>query len=211
MSTAPADRRLRRRQETVDEVVDHALAVMAESGAAGLSLGEVARRMQIRTPSLYGYFPSKSALYDEIFARGWRAFTEAIQPYAEPAAGTTLHDHLTGAMSLALEWAAAHPAYAQLMFWRPVPNWEPSAESYAEAEAALRLARRTLASLAQAGRLDPEADLDDAVDVWTVMVSGLISQRLSNEPGIPPAASRTAELVAPLVACFAAHFTRRVR
>ena len=36
-------------------------------------------------------------------------------------------------MTRCLEWASAHPAYSQLMFWRPVPLWQPTPESYAEA------------------------------------------------------------------------------
>src|SRR3954466_903708 len=68
----PVDRRQRRRLETIEEVLDHAAAIMAEEGVAGLSLGEIARRMGIRPPSLYVYFPSKHALYDALFARGWR-------------------------------------------------------------------------------------------------------------------------------------------
>jgi AcrR family transcriptional regulator len=64
---ARLDRRHRRRQETVEQVLDVAVAVMAEQGVAGLSLGEVARRMGIRPPSLYVYFDSKNALYDAIF------------------------------------------------------------------------------------------------------------------------------------------------
>ena len=58
-------------------MLDVALAVMAEQGVAGLTLGEVARRMGIRTPSLYGYFDGKHALYDALFARGWEGLTEA--------------------------------------------------------------------------------------------------------------------------------------
>ena len=26
-----------------------------------------------------------------------------------------------------IRWSIEHPAYSQLMFWRPVPNYEPSA------------------------------------------------------------------------------------
>src|SRR3954464_1023194 len=66
----PVDRRQRRRLETIEGGLDHAAAIMAEEGVAGLSLGEIARRMGIRTPSLYVYFPSKHALYDALFARG---------------------------------------------------------------------------------------------------------------------------------------------
>ena len=52
-SVERTDRRHRRRQETISEVLNVALQVMAEQGVAGLSLGEVARRMGIRPPSLY--------------------------------------------------------------------------------------------------------------------------------------------------------------
>src|SRR3954451_20455862 len=73
--TAPVriDRRQRRRLETIEEIVDVAVEVMTEHGVGGLSLGEVARRMGMRTPSLYVYFASKNAVYDAVFARGWRS------------------------------------------------------------------------------------------------------------------------------------------
>src|SRR5437763_10955550 len=81
--TVPLDRRQRRRLETIEEVLDHAAEIMAEEGVAGLSLGEIARRMGIRTPSLYVYFPSKHALYDALFARGWRQLLAAMSAYDE--------------------------------------------------------------------------------------------------------------------------------
>ena len=52
----------RRRRETIHEILDHAVAVMDEVGVAGLSMSEVARRVGIRPPSLYKYFPSRLAL-----------------------------------------------------------------------------------------------------------------------------------------------------
>src|SRR5258707_621444 len=69
------DRRQRRRQETVEEVLGLAAQIMAEQGVAGLSIGEIARRMSIRPPSLYVYFPSKHALYDAKGPFGGRRFT----------------------------------------------------------------------------------------------------------------------------------------
>ncbi len=72
----PLDRRQRRRQETIEEVLDIAVEIMAEQGVAGLSIGEIARRMGIRPPSLYVYFDSKNALYDALFARGARGVLE---------------------------------------------------------------------------------------------------------------------------------------
>src|SRR3954470_19318775 len=88
--TAPArplpvgDRRQRRRLETIEEIVDVAVEVMTEQGVGGLSLGEVARRMGMRTPSLYVYFESKNAVYDAVFARGWRSAYDAVAtPHAD--------------------------------------------------------------------------------------------------------------------------------
>ena len=211
MSTAPVrDRRRDRHRQTLDEVVRHALAVMAESGAAGLSLGEVARRMHMRTPSLYVYFPSKAALYNEVFARGWQGFGEAMQEYDGPLPeGTTLHEHLAAAMSRALHWASAHPAYSQLMFWRPVPQWEPAPESYAAAVALRALTDRVFEGLLTDGHLRPGTDPAEAAEVWTVMVSGLVSQRLSNEPDVPVGSGRLTALVDPLVSCFVDRYGSR--
>ena len=66
----PADRRARRRQETIDEILDIAVAIMSEEGVNGLSLSEVARRLGVQPPSIYKYFPSLMAIYDELFLRG---------------------------------------------------------------------------------------------------------------------------------------------
>jgi AcrR family transcriptional regulator len=209
-SEAVPDRRRRRHRETAEEVVEHALVVMGEAGAAGLSLGEVARRMGIRPPSLYVYFPSKAALYDEVFARGWRAFGEAMREYAGPVPpGTTLHDHLAAAMTKSLRWAAANPAYSQLMFWRPVPQWQPSPDSYAPAVEVLEMSTFAFGRLREEGLLRPETDLDEVVGVWTVLVSGLVSQHLSNEPVTPVTRGRMAALVEPLVSAFTALYGSR--
>src|SRR5919199_1995978 len=77
----PLDRRQRGRLETIEEVLDHAVEIMAEEGVAGLSLGEIARRMGIRPPSLYVYFPSKHALYDALFKRGWELLLAAWEEH----------------------------------------------------------------------------------------------------------------------------------
>src|SRR5437764_10013827 len=95
----PLDRRARRRQETIEEVLDIAVEIMSEQGVAGLSLGEVARRMGIRPPSLYVYFPSKEAMYDAVFLRGARAVLEHMRPYiaVEDADDRSLEDLLLSA------------------------------------------------------------------------------------------------------------------
>src|SRR4051812_46959990 len=127
--TVPVDRRQRRRLETIEEVLDHAVEIMATDGVAGLSLGEIARRMGIRPPSLYVYFPSKHALYDALFARGWRELLATMSLDEADAAHDTDPD--TGLATAMLRyaqrmvrWSVENPAYAQLLFWRPVPGFQ---------------------------------------------------------------------------------------
>src|ERR1035438_2079499 len=64
------DRRARRHQETIAEILDIATEIMTEEGVNGLSLAEIARRLGVQPPSLYKYFPSLMAVYDELFRRG---------------------------------------------------------------------------------------------------------------------------------------------
>ena len=123
MEAVPAapDRRQRRRQETIAEVVDVAAEIMAEHGVVGLSVGEVARRMGIRPPSLYVYFPSKHALYDALFARGAQEVLAHVRADADqPADDRSLDEVLLHVAETFVGWSIEHPAYTALLFWRPV-------------------------------------------------------------------------------------------
>src|SRR3954453_19915011 len=130
----PVDRRHRRRLETIEEGLEHAAEIMATDGVGGRSLGGIARRMGIRPPSLYVYFPSKHALYDALFARGWRELLATVRAYDDAQA----QDDDFAAVILGygrefVRWSVEHPAYAQLLFWRPVPGFRPSEAAYAPA------------------------------------------------------------------------------
>src|SRR5918994_2682489 len=73
------DRRARRRQQTIDEILDIAIDVMSEQGVNGLTLAEVARRLGVQPPSLYKYFPSIGAVYDALFKRAASANLEVLR------------------------------------------------------------------------------------------------------------------------------------
>src|SRR5260370_20885173 len=105
------DGRQRRRQETIEEVLGLAAQIMAEQGVAGLSIGEIARRMGIRPPSLYAYFPSKHALYDALFARGAREVLTTMEALVSSLpADATLEERLQTAGTTCVRWSIEHPA-----------------------------------------------------------------------------------------------------
>jgi AcrR family transcriptional regulator len=186
---AAPDRRHRRREETIREIVDVAVELMGEHGAAGLSLGDVARRMGIRTPSLYGYFDSKNALYDAVFERGWRELGSDLRARwtlpDENGPKLSRDDLASFALDAAVgfaRWGIEHPAYAQLMFWRPVPGYEPSAAAYAPSVEVFVQGLAAFEALRDRGLLRADVDIESAFRQWTVLIAGVVSQQLSNAP-----------------------------
>jgi AcrR family transcriptional regulator len=203
--TVAPDRRQRRRQETIEQVLDIAVEVMAEQGVAGLTLGEVARRMGIRPPSLYGYFDGKNALYDALFERGWRDLLAAMRAVEAASDGRDLVADLLASESAFVRWAVEHPAYAPLMFWRPVPGFVPSERAYAPATELERMAREFLVVLRSAGLLRPDADLDLVYRTQTALIAGVISQQLANAPGEPFETGTFTSTLPDVVAMWLAH------
>src|SRR3954451_21322007 len=114
--TAPVrgDRRARRRQETIDEILAIAEDVMSEDGVNGLSLSEVARRLGVKPPSIYKYFDSLMAIYDALFERGQRTNLEVMRAAMERAEPGL--DALAAGLEANCRWCLAHPATAQLLF-----------------------------------------------------------------------------------------------
>ena len=195
-----------RRAGTIERIVTTARDVITDEGAAGLTLGEVARRVGMRTPSLYGYFANRADLCDELFRRGWTGFGGAVAHLA-PDEGTDIHRLLAEAMDLSVGWALDHPAEAQLMFWRPIAHWQPSPSAYEPAEQVMGLTAASLGRAQRLGLLDPEADLDELVGAWVALVAGVISQQLSNEPGVPLAEGRTSRHRGALVRMYVDHYS----
>jgi AcrR family transcriptional regulator len=175
-----SDRRARRRQETIEEILDIAADVMTEEGVNGLSLAEVARRLGVQPPSIYKYFPSLMAVYDALFLRGQLEHLAVMrQAMADAEPGLVA---LTTALEASGRWALANRATAQLLFWRPVPSFEPSAEAFAPSVEMVGLERAALADAVAAGQLGPEADSDEAVYLVSTLIIGVLSQAMANEP-----------------------------
>lgn len=201
-SPAPADRRSRRRQETIEEILTIAEGVMTEEGVNGLSLSEVARRLGVKPPSIYKYFESLMAIYDALFERGQRTNLEIMRTaMAQAQPGL---DALAAGLEAHGRWALAHPAIAQLLFWRPVPSFEPTAEAMAPSVEMVRLQRQALAAAAAAGQLGPGADSDEALWLTSVLVSGVLGQAMANEPGRPWGEGRFSPLLPKLLGTLAA-------
>ncbi|RZU34356.1 TetR/AcrR family transcriptional regulator [Blastococcus saxobsidens] len=181
-ASPPSSRVESRRAAMRAEALDHAIALMTEEGAGALSLSEVARRLGIRGPSLYKYFPSRNALYDALFARGLAEEQAAVQAALVGVPRGTQRIRAGG--EAVVRWAVEHPALAQLLHWRPVPGFQPSPQTFEPSREDMATVQEEFAEAVRLGQLSPAANGEDAVRLYTVVLSGLISQQLANQPGV---------------------------
>ncbi|MEU4604391.1 TetR/AcrR family transcriptional regulator [Kribbella sp. NPDC023972] len=182
MSTTGLDRRTRRRQETIEEILEVAIALMETEGVAALSLSAVARRLGMQPPSLYQYFPSKMAIYDALFQRGNEQLRDAYRSAYEAAdTDDPLELGLIAATAFC-RWCLEHQVYSQLLFWRTIPGFEPSPEAFAPAAESMQELRDHLQLMVDAGHLRPEVAGEEGVALYTSLIAGLLSQQIANEP-----------------------------
>jgi AcrR family transcriptional regulator len=195
MSGTPVDRRVRRRELTRREILDAAWEVARDQGLAGLTMRDLGARVGMRAQSLYSYFSSKHAIYDAMFAQGNR---ELRDRYAAMNAETDgPHDpdeRLRRTIEIHLRFCAEDPVRHQLLHQRPIPGFEPGAESYEVAVEVLALVR---AVLRDCGVTSPRA-----FDMYTALTSGLAAQQNANEPG----GTRWLRLADDAAAMFLHHF-----
>jgi AcrR family transcriptional regulator len=169
-----------RRAATVEEVLDHAERIVEEGGAGAVTVAEIARRMGIKPPSVYKYFTSLHAIYDGLFARGNARLAQYVDEAIdelEPGLARLLESNRAF-----LRWSMLNRGLAPLLFWRPIPGFEPSPESYALAEELVARARADLSEAVRKDELDGSADSEEAFRLLTTLGAGIASQQLANQP-----------------------------
>ena len=152
---------------------------MTEHGVNGLTLAEVARRLGVQTPSLYKYFPSIGAVYDALFMRAASQNLDALR--AGMALGQPGLDSLATGLEASGRWVLANQALAQLLFWRPVPDFEPSPAAFAPSKDIAGIQQQAIADAVAAGQLGPDA-LEEAGHMVAILIKGVLTQAMANEP-----------------------------
>ncbi len=188
MNEPRRDRRAERHIATRQEILGAAWRLGRERGLNGWSLRDVADAVGMRPPSLYVYFASKFALYDAMFAQGCAellARSRAARADLTASGGTPV-EAVHRAAAVFVDFCVEDPARMQLLFLRTIPGFAPSEPSYALAQEILAVLTTVLE---EAGLGRPEQ-----VDLWTALITGLVTQQLSNDPGgdrwlrlVPPA------------------------
>lgn len=171
-SAASGDRRARRRAAKRARIIAEAWTLARRDGLVGISLRDLADRVDLRQPSLYAYFESKLDLYDSMFEDGQHQLLDcflAREPVADP------REELVAIVEELVRFSSQDVVRHQLLFQRTVPEFEPS-------DTAMEPSRQFVQLMAE--RLgDAGVDGQNEVDLFSAVVSGLAHQQVANDPG----------------------------
>jgi len=188
-TTSP--RKQRNREGTIQSILDAARAIMREEGVAALSMQELARRMDMRAPSLYNYFTGKAEIYDTLFRLGFTLYDEHVKEMMQ--ASTNLRDELRINIEAYMSFALENPELYQLCFERPVPGFVPSKESLALSFGILNQSYQRAEKFKK--KLDTKLTGQQIVDTVIAISHGLTAMQLANEPAAPVGQGRFGSLI----------------
>jgi len=175
----------------VATILETARVIMREEGVAALSMQELARRLEMRAPSLYHYFSSKLEIYDALFKLGFTLYGEQMQAATQKA--QTWQEEIQLSFEAYLTFALQNPELYQLCFERPVPGFIPSKESL---QISLDLLQKGYARGAHLRRvIDTPLSVEQITDLLIAMMHGLTALHLANEPHLPLGQGRFGSLI----------------
>jgi AcrR family transcriptional regulator len=191
VSHSKSPRRQRNHDLMVRTILDTARNIMREEGVAALSMQELARRLDMRAPSLYNYFSGKMGIYDALFRLGFTMFSEHMAKTVQGA--QTWQEDLHRTFDAYMTFALQNPDLYQLCFERPIPGFVPSEDSLNLSFGLLHQTYERIECLY--GTFNTELPPDQARDLVVAMMHGLTALHMANEPDLPVGQGRFGALI----------------
>jgi AcrR family transcriptional regulator len=182
-------------------VLDAASRLLESEGPDALTMRRIAGEVGCSTSVLYTMFGGKSGVADGL----WREGFERLRRALDQAEGDDPLGRLAAMGRAYRANALANRAYYAVMFQRPIPGFQPSAEAYAESLRPLQLLVDAVADCIQAGVFRP-ADPTHVAGILWAAAHGAVSLELAGYEGAVDAQARFQDLLAAAAAWF---FARR--
>ncbi len=168
--------------------------LMRVHGVGALNLNEVARRVGMKTPSLYEYFAGKMAIYDALYMQGVLLYSQSVNrtSFFDAAEFWQLVEQ---SIYSYMEFAYRYPELYNLVFERPVPEFIPSEASMVESRRLLQSSNPIFQQAIDTGVIRPGVPVEQARDIFITLLHGLTSLQMANEPHLPPGQGRFGSLI----------------
>jgi len=157
----PRPRREEDREATYQQIKAVARRLMAENGAAGLSIRPIARELGMSPSALYYYFANLDELITALIVDAFNGLADALEAVREESAarGDSLPAQLEAVLLAYRGWALDNPTAFQLIYGTPIPGYEAPREVTVPASARTLVAiAGTLQALLDSGDLVPAGD-----------------------------------------------------
>ncbi len=180
-------------------LLDAASRLLEAEGPDALTMRRIAAEVGCSTSVLYTMVGGKSGVAEGLWREGFERLRQAL----EQADGADPLGRLAAMGRAYRENALANRAYYAVMFQRPIPGFQPSAEAYAESLRPLQLLVGAVADCIDAG-VFRAADPAHIAGVLWAAAHGAVSLELAGYEGASDAEARFQDLLA-AAAWFFAH------
>jgi len=167
LSTAPASRSERRRQETADRIAEAAAALFGERGVAATTVSDICERADVARQTFFNHFATKQDVAQEIARRGHDFFLEAIEA-ARREGGSTGERLARFFASIHEAAAAVGPMHQDLVSEVVRANYESSDP------VRIGALQRAVEKLLRAGRAQGDVSRRHALEDQAALVLGAL-------------------------------------
>jgi AcrR family transcriptional regulator len=146
-------RRAEHREQQTAAILEAARRQLAEKGAAGLSLREVAREVGMVSSAVYRYVPSRDDLLTLLITTAFDEMGEAVEQADAARRRTDLRGRFRAVGCAARDWSLAHPHDYALVYGSPVPGYSAPVTTVVPATRVVAVLGGIVVDAAAQGRL----------------------------------------------------------
>jgi len=204
-----SERREREKQARRRSILDCTRTLITEQGVEHVSMEDIAGRTELSKATLYLYFPTKEAIFNEICEESARGFLEYMGQMAARDDGEN-EGGLTGMAAIRFLWNGYMRMFGEsdeiivvfcirnyLASWLPADPREAEIKS-PYIDSIITAMRAMLEQCKAEGVFDPDLNCDDAVRMLLAMFSNIVR----NSAKLPPDAGSPHEMISEMTDTF---------
>ncbi len=168
------ERKAARQQKERERIIDGALAVIIKHGAAGLSIGKVAKRVDMLPSNLYYYFKSVDAIYDALTVRLLEEESAFVNPQLRKKTGLAV---LMALIDVRIKYYMKHHDAFLILYQRQTPMAPEVLEEhvYPASYEMMGLLEQALKALQAEGGANTELDARKVSNLAFLLSNGILS------------------------------------